>query len=88
MQPDLLIERRALISKCKIPLKYSVATYSISVTIVSDVFHFVLIYLLTLVNDFILYSIDYFSLRLNNSIQIKIIFFIVTLRIPLSCYYI
>jgi len=52
-----LIERPALISKCKILLKYSVATYSISVKIVSDVLNFVLIYLLTLVNEFKLYSI-------------------------------
>ena len=51
-----LIERPALISKCKILLKYNVATYSIRVIDVSDIFNFVLICLLMLVKNFILYT--------------------------------
>jgi hypothetical protein len=48
----------ALILKCKIPLKYNVATYSVFVKDVSDIFKFLLLCLLTSFIDFILYTID------------------------------
>jgi len=47
--------------KCKLLLKYSVETYSVSVKGLSGVYNFVLICLLILDIDFILYSINFFA---------------------------
>jgi len=59
-------------------MKYDVATPSVFVEVVSDVFNFVSLCLLTSDIDLILYSIDYLLLLiLNNSIKIRNVFSLV-----------